>query len=463
MAASPLRILHAMHDFLPQSQAGSEIYAYDLCRAQLDRGHHVTLVCAAFNPQRTHGSVEWRVVNGIPVVELTNNWHCLRFEDTYRAPLITERLTSVLQAVQPQVLHVHNLLNLSFELPALARAAGARVVATLHDYTLVCPSGGQRIHKADSHVCHHIEPDRCARCFGESPFGTRAAFSRLAGRQRLLTAPLAIVARAAKFIAPTLTATAARHLPTLPATPADITFRLDAAREVFDRIDLVVAPSASMAAEYAALGAPREKLRVSDYGFRPRREPPVRSHRSGPLRLGFVGTPVWHKGLHVLIDAVSQIPLESFSLSVHGNTSIFPEYVGGLRQRSRGLPVTFAGAFNRERANAVYDALDVLVVPSIWLENSPLVVHEAFMAGVPVVASRIGGLADLIQHERNGLLFAPGSADDLATQLRRLLADPALLQQLGAARTPVKSIEQDADEWDAAYAEVLPWAEMPRP
>ena len=463
MASSPLRILHAIHDFLPHAQAGSEIYAHDLCRAQLDRGHHVTLVCATFNPQRPHGSIEWRVVNGIPVVEITNNWICTGFEDTYRPVLIAERLASVLQAVQPQLLHVHNLLNLSFDLPAMARAAGARVVATLHDYTLVCPSGGQRIHKADIHVCHNIEPSRCARCFGESPFGTRTAFSRLAGRQPLIAAPLAIAARAVRAIAPTLTASVASHLPTLPATAHDITARLAAARRIFDQVDLVVAPSPSMATEYAGLGASPERLRVSDYGFRLRATPPVRPVPSGPLRIGFVGTPVWHKGLHVLIDAVRQLPAASFELSVHGDTAIAPEYIASLRPRSSGLPVTFAGPFARSRADEVYDALDILVVPSIWLENSPLVVHEAFMAGVPVVASRIGGLPDLIQHELNGLLFEPGNVDALATALQALLDDPALLHRLRTSQTMVKSIDHDADEWDAAYAEVLRATETPQP
>jgi hypothetical protein len=173
-------------------------------------------VCATFDPARPHGSVEWRVVNSIPVVEITNNWICSRFEDTCRPPLITERLASVLHAVQPQVLHVHNLLNLSFDLPAMARAAGARVVATLHDYTLVCPSGGQRLHRADAHVCHTSEPDRCARCFGESPF-VRAAFSR--GR------PAATAGGAAGVAAPRragdgadAAATVANHLQALPAT-----------------------------------------------------------------------------------------------------------------------------------------------------------------------------------------------------------------------------------------------------
>jgi len=204
-------------------------------------------------------------------------------------------------------------------------------------------------------------------------------------------------------------------------------------------------------------------LRISDYGFRSRSEPPGRAVRSGPARIGFVGTPVWHKGLHVLVDAVRKLPADRFVLAVHGDTSVFPDYIESLRRRSRGLQVEFAGAFPREQAEAVYDALDVLVVPSIWLENSPLVVHEAFMAGVPVVASRIGGLADLIQHDHNGLLFEPGNAESLAATLRALLEDPALLRRLRETQTGVKSIERDALEWETAYTDVLRAADAPPP
>ena len=111
--------------------------------------------------------------------EIINNWVCGSFAETYRSPLLGERIGQILEAVQPDVVHVHNLLNLSFDLPRLAHAANAAVVATLHDYTLVCPSGGQRIHRSANHVCHEIDTERCARCFGESPFHTLMATGQI--------------------------------------------------------------------------------------------------------------------------------------------------------------------------------------------------------------------------------------------------------------------------------------------
>jgi glycosyltransferase involved in cell wall biosynthesis len=451
--ASSMRLLHAIHDFLPRHQAGSEIYADELCRELLARDHHVTVVCAEFDPGRPHGHVRWRAHRGIPVVEIANNWVCQRFEDTYRDPVMGSRIESVLRAVQPEVVHVHNLLNLTFDLPRLAKAQGAAVVATLHDYTLVCPSGGQRVHRSESHVCRTIEAERCARCFGESPFGTQAAWGRLSGRSRL-AGPLTVGARTIRTVLPRATMYVSKHLPALPATADDVETRLKAARDVFGAIDLFVAPSASIARDHVDLGLPADRILVSDYGFSPRgTQPPTRTG-DGPLRIGFVGTPAWHKGVHLLIDAAQALPPDRFTLTIAGDLDIFPDYVADLRQRARGIPVTFTGAVERRAIEAIYDRLDVLVTPSIWLENSPLVVHEALQGGLPVVAANIGGLPELVQHERNGLLFDAGSVDSLAASLRRLVDDRTLTRQLAAGGATVKSLATDATGWEDIYSRV---------
>jgi glycosyltransferase involved in cell wall biosynthesis len=455
-----VRILHAIHDFLPRHQAGSEIYALHLCR-ELAARHQVSILCAEHDARRRHGQVTWRVFDDLQVIEVVNNWTCGSFEETYRPPLIGDRIAHVLRAVQPDVVHVHNLLNLSFDLPALAAKYGAPVVATLHDYTLVCPSGGQRIHQSEQHVCHEIDTARCVRCFRESPFSTQISFGRLAsvagGASLPGRAASALSAAARRFpavVGGLLRAVA--RMPHVALTPRNIDDRLAAAREVFRQIDTFVAPSASIAFEFEQLGVGRSKIRVSDYGFVPLTRLP-RNGAHGPLRLGFVGTLVWHKGVHVLLDAVRSLPEGSYELKVFGDADVFPEYVAHLRDRAAGLPVTFMGAFNRARAVEAYGAIDVLIVPSLWLENSPLVIHEAFMAGVPVVGARIGGIVDLIEEGRNGRLYDPASPAALAAALRELIEAPELMKQLtaGASASAVKSIAQDACEWEAIYADAV--------
>src|SRR6478672_4770881 len=98
-----MRILHAIHDFLPRHRAGSEIYADSQAREQATK-HHVTVLCSEFDPSRSHGEVTWRVHEGLPVVEVVNNWACRSFEETYRSPVITSQLERVLRITQPEVL-----------------------------------------------------------------------------------------------------------------------------------------------------------------------------------------------------------------------------------------------------------------------------------------------------------------------------------------------------------------------
>src|SRR6185503_7370683 len=147
----------------------------------------------------------------------------------------------------PDVLHIHNLLNLSFDLPRMAKARGIATIATLHDYTLVCPSGGQRVHVAESHVCQSIDADRCARCFQESPFAQQMRAGRVtqgaAGRA---------IARAGRIVyrlVPTLAATALHALDAPEVDATAIRRRLAYARHVFTAIDWFVAPSRFMADE----------------------------------------------------------------------------------------------------------------------------------------------------------------------------------------------------------------------
>jgi len=454
MTVRPLRILHAIHDFLPRHQAGSEIYAAALCRALADR-HHVTVLCAEYDLARPHGSVAWRLHDGLAVAEVVNNWNFDAFAETYRPRSLARALHHVLRATVPDVVHVHSLLNLSFELPALARTRGAAVAATLHDFTMVCPSGGQRVHRAEAHVCHDIEPDRCARCFAGSPWAAQMAAARvdrIAGRGIVEATASFLRSRAPKVMA-RVAAGVAAHGPAAAMRAADVTARLDAAREVLAAVDLAVSPSAALARDLARFGLPPERTVVADYGF-PRLEALGRPRAPGPLRIGFIGTLVWHKGVHVLLEAVRGLPRSAYEVRIAGDPALAPEYAAQLRGLAADLPVRFTGRFSRDETAAIYGGLDVLVVPSLWPENSPLVIHEAFMAGVAVVGAQSGGIPELVRDGVSGLLFDPTRPKTLTAALRRLLETDGLAVALAAAAPPVRTIEQDAAEWDARYREL---------
>jgi glycosyltransferase involved in cell wall biosynthesis len=305
-------------------------------------------------------------------------------------------------------------------------------------------------------VCHAIEPDRCARCFRESPFHAQLVFGRALARPGA-----GVLGRAAKTLrrkAPGLVARLGAFASQAGAgaapTAGDIIRRFEQAIDAVGQFDYVSAPSPSLASEFARLGFPDGRLAVSDYGFPPMTAAPGRGP-GRPLRVGFVGTLVWHKGVHVLLEAIRELPAGLVDVRLFGDPDTFPDYTGQLRRAAADLPVTFMGRFDRAGRASIYEQMDVLVVPSLWLENSPLVIHEAFMARVPVVASRIGGIADLVQDGITGVLVEPNAPRELAAALQALATDHERLRALSSAAPPVKSLEQDAERWTEIYRSVV--------
>lgn len=451
-----MKILHVIHDFLPRHRAGSELYAYRLALAQ--KAHHdVSIFCAEYEPGTPHGTLRQRDVDGLTVHEVVNNWHFDSFGEAYLAPVVVERFFEVLRETQCDVVHIHNLLNLSLDLPLVAKAYERAVVATLHDHTLVCPSGGQRIHMAEHHICHTLDPERCARCFTQSPFAgqlsagqalrmvpspTHSTVSRFALKtwRRLRQAAPKTIGRVERLLS---------EQSTKEIDAAAIRARLAHVQHVYDAVDRFVSPSPALGQAFLDVGMPKEKLEISDYGFEPLPTMPLPS--DDVLHIGFVGTPVWHKGVHVLLEALAQLPPKSYVAHIFGSLETFPDYVSELRRLAKGHPVIFEGGFDHEQRSDVYATMDLAVVPSLWPENSPLVIHEAFQAGRPVVGARSGGIVDLIEHEKNGLLYPPASSEALAQSLQRLIDDRDFLRRLAAHILAVKPMATDVAEWNARY------------
>jgi glycosyltransferase involved in cell wall biosynthesis len=155
------------------------------------------------------------------------------------------------------------------------------------------------------------------------------------------------------------------------------------------------------------------------------------------------------KAPHLLLEAFAGLPAGSARLDVFG---AYTPYHGDERYRRQldrvlGRPgVRVAGPLPHADVPRALASMDVLVVPSVWIENAPFVIREAFVAGVPVVASDLGGMRDLVTHEASGLLFRAGDAGALRAALGRLIDEPELRSRLRGGIPPVKTIQQDAAE-----------------
>ena len=279
------------------------------------------------------------------------------------------------------------------------------MVATLHDYTLVCPSGGQRVHVAERRTCaRRSTPSAAPAASAQSALSRADGCGPAHARPR----PRA-VRRAATCVASLAPRWSRMRRSAVPATwhgtplmPRDIRRRLAYARHVFDAIDLLVAPSASIADEFVRLGAPAGSRCTC------RTTASCRSRRAAPPAVrerAVAGSDSSARWCGTRVRTCSSRPRgsssASFELHIHGD----PTCISGLRGRPAAgggrLARHFHAASSAIERGEVYGGLDVLVVPSLWPENSPLVIHEAFMHGVPVVGARIGGMPELVRRRQS--------------------------------------------------------------
>jgi glycosyltransferase involved in cell wall biosynthesis len=173
--------------------------------------------------------------------------------------------------------------------------------------------------------------------------------------------------------------------------------------------------------------------------------------------VGFIGTLYEHKGVHLLVKAVRQLPADvPLEVRIYGSTEDYPDYCATLRELADGDPrIEFRGTFPNGRIGEILSALDVLVVPSIWYENTPLVIYSAQACGCPVIASNLGGLSEAVEDDVNGLLFEAGDVGQLARAIGRLARDKTLLRRLAQAAKPPKPIAVYAGELENLYGEIL--------
>ncbi len=434
-----LRVLLVLHGFLPETTAGTEVLTAGLAEALQARGHAVTILCRSADPQATDLSVSEHRYEGLRVLRLVNHLRAANLEETYRRPDVEAVFEKLLERERPDVVHFQHLLHLSSTLPAAARCAGAGVVMTLHDYWTRCPR--VQLVRANGSVCAGPPPVLgCVACVR----GRSAWIPLLSAASRPIAVWLRRLARRQAGWRDDATALLRR-----PAAMSD----------ALAQSHVVTVPSRFMRGQLteAGLGGagvvvvrnPVDERRLAGY---------ERRVRSGPLRVGFVGSLVRHKGLAVLASALARLPERAAEVHVHGDSTGAAEFrdrADQARALAGGRPFHFHGAFPPAELGRVCSGFDVLAVPSLWYENAPLTILEALALRQPVVASDAGGMHELLEGERGGLLFRLGDAQDLARVLRRLCEEQGLLERLSASAPPVTRLEDYTAEMDMRYRQAV--------
>jgi glycosyltransferase involved in cell wall biosynthesis len=430
-------ILLAVHHFPPRYSAGAELYTFRLARWLLAHGHQAEVVCVETLDEGKAAGVtaEQDHYEGVPVWRLHLGLRGAPTNWGYANPMVAAWLAEHMRAARPDLLHLHSGYLIGAGVIEAAHAQAIPSVVTLHDYWFLCPR--ITLLRGDGQVCAAIpaDPAGCAWCL------------RLDQRRHSLPERLSGGLAGRTWIA--LAGAAGRE-------------QQSARRAYLSRVlglaDLAIAPSRFLAGQFKAMLAP-EQLRVVRLGVDATRlvtTPPATTNET--LRLAYIGQVAEHKGVHVLIEALKRLPPggRPVTLSIHGGLSSFPAYVRQLKaQIGADTRIQLAGPFVNNQAPEVLSGADVVVAPSIWYENSPMSILEAHAAGRPVLTSRLGGMAELVRDEQDGLHFTAGDAADLARQIQRLRDDPSLLERLRSGVRVPASIDDEMVQLLEAYKGIV--------
>jgi glycosyltransferase involved in cell wall biosynthesis len=450
-----MRILLIAHQFFPEHYAGVEVLTLGLARASKDRGHepHVLAPKRSFpiNDLRP-GELEDYEFEGIPVrrVGRPTEGYTRPYRLDYENEVMAQRVREYVRQVRPDVVHAMHFQGASTSIIPAIKELDIPLVYTATDFWAICPVVD--LHRHDGVMCEGPDIAHCPRCIA-SRHPLKYSNSPLKDR-------LDLVPDAALRAAATLSKTPLSRFSHPLRQVGALRERPEYIREKMELVDYILAPTRLTRDLLLANGiGGAGKIRVSRYGIdisgivgapRNHNVPP-------PLRVAFAGTLRPHKGPDLLVKAFRSLPPEvDATLSIHGNLERFKPYVRQLRKLAgNDERISFPGPFSRERVGQVLSEIDVLVVPSRWYENAPVVIYEAFAAKTPVVATDLGGMSEVVEHEKNGLLFELDNAEDLAGQLLRLYEEPSLLEGLRSGIGRVKTVEENMVELEQLYTSLL--------
>lgn len=432
-----MKILQVIHGYPMRYNAGSEVYTQTLSQGLSDRHevHVFTREEDAFAPD-CRIRIEQDPDDSRVTLHIINN---PRLRDRYRYAGVDQKFSEVLDEIKPDIIHVGHLNHLSTSMLGEASARHIPIVYTLHDYWLMCPRGQfMQMHP------HSDEPtDLWAACDGQED--RKCADSCYA---RYFSGAVEEYATDVSYWTDW------------------VTRRMQHVREVADMVDVFIAPADYLRHRYRQdFGLSANKLVYLDYGFDLSRMKNRIRCASEPFTFGYIGTHIPSKGIHQLIQAFGRLNGDS-GLKIWGRHK--GQDTEALKAIAKSLPCDVSSRIewlseyrNQEIVEDVFNQVDAIVVPSIWVENSPLVIHEAQQARVPVITADVGGMAEYVHHEVNGLLFKHRSIEHLSIQMQRFVDDPDYASKLGgrgylfSESGDIPDIQSHVQEIEKLYMQVL--------
>lgn len=408
-----MKILYIVHQFYPEYYTGTERFILNMAMMLQKAGHSVKVITYSFYQDsfydQMHGNILFKEFSfkSVPVLALRNR----KIPDDIGYSLDNKELLYVAQDIisreKPDVVHVGHTKNVG-ELVRALKPLNIPYLLTLTDFFLMCPK-------------YILVTSKNTLCHG--PQGGTVCQSMCPEFEYEL-----------------------------------VTKRLEKARDILFHAKMVVSPSNFLARIFQQ-EFPELNLRVINFGVKYSTVEINKKNYSDGASVTFcsTGTLNPHKGIHVLIEAFKRVRSDRIFLKIYG---LGPDevYISTLKELAQGDErIEFCGVYTDENIGGILTDVDVLVVPSVWHENAPMVLRQAMACNVPAIVSDTGGMQEDIKDHVNGLAFRMGDVGHLAEVLEQIAENPSLLNRLkrNLRKTRVPSVEQEAYQYSRLYQELL--------
>lgn len=429
----------ATHHFPPRHTGGVEWITLHAARWLQSHGADVEIVCVEEILPGTSGEVLVRVDDemGMRVHRLSipSPFGMANFRQSYWNERIRAWFSGLLENNRPDLIHLHSGYLLTVSPLAAAQQLGIPTVISLHDYWTVCPRI-QLLHP-DGTRCAGPSPERCAWCLRTEQRRYREP-DRLSGGllSRWMEKPA---------IARLLGASSVQQIKERQST----------VRQVLQRCNAILAHARLVRDLILQTGVEEKRVLLSPYGLDTSAwpDPLPQKNTSDALRIGYLGNLIPTKGAAILVQAFRILKTSrQVELRIYGDLEKDPAFGRELQHLANGDErIHFLGRYENARVPYLMQDIDVLVVPSLWNETGPLVTLEGLACHTPVVVSDIPNMVHQVRAEEDGLVFQTGNAASLAGQLERLATQPGLLEHLRNGIQPVRTLDEQMQDWITAY------------
>lgn len=383
------KILIVSHLFPPYAMGGSEIVAYEQSKVLKKIGFEIKIFSGRLDNKRKRYAIrEEKREFKIKYVNLHNEDFANTLYLNFEKREIEDLFRKTIFEFAPDLIHFHNIYPFSLKLIDEAYQKSIPSVMTLHDYWGICFKN--TLLTDEERICNKKYTE-CVYC--------QSVFSSVNNDRLLLTE------RNKEFL------------------------------DYLSKVNLLISPSRYLINRFIECGIPAAKTVVINNGINISRFSKKRNKHSNKIRFGYIGAIKVHKGVENVLKAISGLDFEhkrAMILKIVGTgEGLYIEYCKRLMQEFQILDIVqFLGEIENIKISGFLMNIDVLVVPSIWPENLPVTIMEALASGIPVLASDIGGIPELIEDGVNGFLHKHDDPLSLTENIIKIIRQPNLIRDM---------------------------------